>query len=80
MCRLMIEFIKNNESYIELQLNIFRKSHQNRTKFVAFQIVTTEFCSVFYAPYHPRAVLKEALSVAKNSTFGISVVNNPHPC
>ena len=49
MCRLMIEFIKNNESYIELQLNIFRKSHQNRTKFVAFQIVTTEFCSAFYA-------------------------------
>ena len=47
MCRLMIEFIENNESYIELQLNIFRKSHQNRTKFVAFQIVTTEFCSVF---------------------------------
>ena len=48
LCRLMIEFIKNNESYIELQLNIFRKSHQNRTKFVAFQIVTTEFCSSFY--------------------------------
>ena len=49
MCRLMIEFI---ESYIELQLNIFRKSHQNRTKFVAFQIVSTEFCSAFYAlPY-----------------------------
>ena len=46
MCRLMIEFIKNNESYIELQLNIFRKS---RTKFVAFQIGTTEFCSAFYA-------------------------------
>ena len=49
MCRLMIEFIKNNESYIELQLNIFRKSHQNQTKFVAFQIVTTEFCLAFYA-------------------------------
>ena len=49
MCRLIIEFIKNNEFCMELQLNIFRKSHQNRTKFVAFQIVTTEFCSAFYA-------------------------------
>ena len=49
MRRLMIEFIKNNESYIELQLNIFRQSHQNRTEFVAFQIVTTEFCLAFYA-------------------------------
>ena len=41
----MIEFIKNNESYIELQLNIFS---ENRTKFIAFQIGTTEFCSAFY--------------------------------
>ena len=38
----MIEFI---ESYIELQLNIFS---ENRTKFVAFQLITTEFCSAFY--------------------------------
>ena len=37
----MIELIKNNEFYIELQLN-------NRTKFVAFRTVTTEFCSAFY--------------------------------
>ena len=50
----MIEFIKNNESYIELHLNIFRKSHQNRTKFVAFQIITTEFCSAFYALSYER--------------------------
>ena len=37
----MIEFIKYNKSYIELQLNI-------RTRFVAFQIGTTEVCSAFY--------------------------------
>ena len=49
MCRLMIEFIRNNESCIELQLNILRKSHQNQTKSVTLQIVTTEFCSAFYA-------------------------------
>ena len=54
MCRLMIGFIKNNESYIELQLNIFRKSHQNRTKFVALQIVVTEFFSGFYALSYER--------------------------
>ena len=60
MCRLMIEFIKNNQSYIELQLNIFRKSHQNRTKFVAFQIVTTEFCSAFHV---------EELEFRNNSKF-----------
>ena len=39
----MIEFI---ESYIELQLNIFS---ENRTKFVAFQLITTEFRLAFYA-------------------------------
>ena len=53
----MIEFIKNNQSYIELQLNIFSK---NRTKFVAFQIGTTEVCSAFY--------VKE-LEFKNNSTF-----------
>ena len=42
----MIEFIKNNQSYIELQLNIFS---ENRTRFVAFRIGTTEVCSAFYA-------------------------------
>ena len=54
MCRVMIEFIKNNESDIELQLNIFRISRQNRTKFVAFQIGTTEFCPAFPTLSHER--------------------------
>ena len=59
MCRLMIDFIKNNEFCIELQLNIFRKSHQKRTKFVAFQIITTEFCLALYALSCQRiAILK----------------------
>ena len=57
MCRLMIEFIKNTESYIELQLNLLS---ENRTKFVAFQIGITEFCSAFY--------VKE-LEFKNNSTF-----------
>ena len=43
MCRLMIEFIKNNQSYIETY-------SENRTKFVALpNRIYRILCSAFYA-------------------------------